>query len=55
MMKPLDPNKCARWIALIILALLAVGSNYRFEIGRSGLKFESNASPMREGPEGSIK
>ena len=39
----LNPDKLILPIAIIILAVLAISSGYRLEIGAHGLKFEENA------------
>lgn len=38
----LDPNRLILVVALLILAGMAGAWNYRLEIGRDGLKFETN-------------
>jgi len=39
----LNPNRLILPIAIIVLAVLAISSGYRLEIGVGGLKFEGNA------------
>jgi hypothetical protein len=43
-----DPNRLILVLAVIILAGMAGALNYRLEIGKEGLKFETNAA--RAGP-----
>lgn len=38
----LDPNRLILVLAVLILAGMAGAWNYRLEIGREGLKFETN-------------
>ena len=42
----IDLNRLLLVLALIALALIAVQSNYRFEIGASGLTFERNSQEV---------
>jgi len=41
-MARLNLNLLLRWLAIIIIVAIAAVSNYRLEIGASGLKFERN-------------
>lgn len=45
-MNQLDPNVLVVPAAIIILAVLAVISGYRLEIGHDGLRFETNTSTV---------
>jgi hypothetical protein len=47
-MKPLDPNRLVIPVAVIILAVLAVISGYRLEIGQGGLRFETDAATAHQ-------
>jgi hypothetical protein len=40
----LDPNRLIIVLAVLILAAMAGQWNYRLEIGRDGLKFETNVA-----------
>lgn len=39
-----DPNRLILVVAVLILAAMAGAWNYRLEIGRDGLKFETNVA-----------
>ncbi len=39
-----DPNRLILVLAVIVLAGMAGAWNYRLEIGKEGLKFETNAA-----------
>ncbi|MEH2560070.1 hypothetical protein V1286_007599 [Bradyrhizobium algeriense] len=41
-----DPNRLILVLAVIILAGMAGAWNYRLEIGKEGLKFETNAAKV---------
>jgi hypothetical protein len=43
-MARLDPNRLVTLIALLLLAILAVASGYRIEIGADGFKFENGVA-----------
>ena len=43
-MSSIDFNRIAFLLTLIVLAVLATSSGYRFEIGTNGIKFESDTS-----------
>lgn len=47
-MKPIDPNRWAMLVAVIILACLTVNSGYRLEITNTGLKLEKGQQMLAE-------
>ncbi|MET4177569.1 hypothetical protein ABIB99_008694 [Bradyrhizobium sp. LA6.1] len=47
-MKPIDPNRWALLVAVIILACLTVNSRYRLEITNTGLKLEKGQAVLAE-------
>jgi len=46
-MQQLNPNYLLIAAVVVILAVLAVSSGYRLEIGRTGLRFEMSAAIVR--------
>jgi hypothetical protein len=47
-MKPIDPNRWALLVAVIILACLTVNSGYRLEITNTGLRLEKGQAVSTE-------
>jgi hypothetical protein len=47
-MRRLDPNSLVIPMTIVILAVLAVISGYRLEIGQDSLRFEANPAAARQ-------
>jgi hypothetical protein len=48
-MSRIDVNRLLALVALIVIVVIAAASNYRFEIGALGLKFERNSGIAERG------